>query len=99
MILRDRPGMLDVLFAVRGTILPCIAGRLVLIAAVTVAAVAVPDGHPGMFARLAAIPFTLIGLALSIFGRSGGGATRRGRAAGRGRSWPRAALYGDGDRL
>ena len=75
MILRDRPGMLDVLFAMCGTIVPRIAGRL------------------------AAMPFTLIGLALSIFGRSGGGATRRGRAAGRGRSWPRAALYGDGDRL
>jgi len=67
MILRDKPGMLDVLFAVRGTIVPRIAGRLMLIAAVTVGAVAAQDAHPGVFARLAAIPFTLIGLALSIF--------------------------------
>jgi len=64
MILRDKPGMLDVLFAVRGTIVPRIAGRLMLIAAVTVGAVAAQDAHPGVFARLAAIPFTLIGLAL-----------------------------------
>lgn len=67
MIVRDKPGMRDVLFAVRGSILPRIRGRLLLIAAVTVAAERLRGGAEGVFAQLGAIPLALIGLALSIF--------------------------------
>jgi putative membrane protein len=67
MIVRAKLRMLDVLFAVRGTIMPLIAGRLALIAATCAGAIIVAGGHPGIFSRLAGIPFTLIGLALSIF--------------------------------
>ncbi|KUR78440.1 bestrophin family protein [Novosphingobium sp. Fuku2-ISO-50] len=67
MIVRDKPGLIEVLFALRGTMLPRIVGRLVVIAAVGGAAVFAADLHPGIFARIGAIPFTLIGLALSIF--------------------------------
>ena len=67
MIVRDKPGLIEVLFALRGTMLPRIIGRLVVIAAVGGAAVFAADLHPGIFARIGAIPFTLIGLALSIF--------------------------------
>ena len=67
MILRPKPGLAEVLFAVRGTILPRIAGRMVLIAAVSVGAVLAAGAYRGIFAQIGAIPLTLIGLALSIF--------------------------------
>jgi ion channel-forming bestrophin family protein len=67
MIVRTKPGMIEVLFALRGTILPRIGGRMVLIALVGVLAVLAADVRPGIFARIGAMPFTLIGLALSIF--------------------------------
>ncbi|HUD91934.1 bestrophin family protein [Sphingobium sp.] len=67
MIVRPRPGLVDVAFALRGSILPRIKGRLLLIALLSVAAVLVAQRHPGIFAQISAIPFTLIGIALSVF--------------------------------
>jgi putative membrane protein len=47
--------------------LPRITPHLVAIAFITVLAVLAAMEHPGIFARVSAIPFTLIGIALSVF--------------------------------
>ena len=67
MIVRSKAGPKDILFAVSGSILPRIMGRLALIGAITVVAIVTADLHPAMFAPISAIPFTLVGIALSIF--------------------------------
>jgi putative membrane protein len=67
MIVRSQPNLRDVLFAVRGSILPHVWRRLLLIAGISVIAVLAARGHPGIFARISAIPFTLVGIALSVF--------------------------------
>lgn len=67
MIVRPRPRLRDILFAVRGSILPRIWMHLVLIALVSVFAVLAAREHSGIFARISAIPFTLVGIALSVF--------------------------------
>lgn len=67
MILRSKPDFRDILFAVNGSILPRILPHLAGIAAVTAIAVFAADEHPGIFAKISAIPFTLIGIALSVF--------------------------------
>jgi len=67
MIVRSRPGPLEILFALNGSILPRVVGRLALTAAITVAAVMLHRERPDLPVHLAATPFALIGLALSIF--------------------------------
>lgn len=67
MIVRRKPGLKEILFAVNGSILPRVAGKLASIAAVAVAAVVAAEHYPGIFGEISAIPFTLIGIALSIF--------------------------------
>lgn len=67
MIVRSRPGPLEILFALNGSILPRIVGRLALTVVITVAAVMLHRARPDLPVHLAAAPFALIGLALSIF--------------------------------
>jgi len=67
MIVRSQPSFKDVLLTVHGSILPRIKGRLATIALVSVAAILAAGEHPGIFSRISAIPFTLIGIALSVF--------------------------------
>ncbi|TCU57872.1 putative membrane protein [Novosphingobium sp. PhB57] len=67
MIVRPKPGLWDVAFAIRGSILPRIVGRLVTIAAVSCLAVMAAGQRPDLFSRIGTTPFTLIGIALSIF--------------------------------
>ncbi len=67
MIIRSQPSFRDVLFTVNGSILPRIAPRLGAIAIVSIIAVLAAQAHPGIFARISTIPFTLIGIALSVF--------------------------------
>lgn len=67
MIVRSRLGLLEVLFAYRGTIMPHIQHRLAGIAVASVLAILAARAWPGMFAQISAIPFALIGLSLSIF--------------------------------
>jgi putative membrane protein len=67
MIVLPRPTLLDVLFRVRGSIIGSIAPRMAAMLLVSVAAVLLAARNPPMLAQLGAIPFTLIGLALSIF--------------------------------
>jgi ion channel-forming bestrophin family protein len=67
MIVRSKPNFTDIVFAVNGSILPRIILRLLVIAAVSVGAILAAEEHPGIFAKISAIPFTLIGIALSVF--------------------------------
>ncbi len=67
MIVRARPGLREVLFALHGTILVQVFWRLVAIAVVSAVAVLAAGVWPGMFAQISAIPFALLGIALSIF--------------------------------
>lgn len=67
MILRSQPSLREILFTVHGSIIPAILGRLTAIGLVCVIAVLAARLHPGIFARISAIPFTLIGIALSVF--------------------------------
>lgn len=67
MILRSQPSLRDILFTVQGSIIPRILGRLAAIGAVSLVAILAARLHPGIFARISAIPFTLIGIALSVF--------------------------------
>ena len=67
MIVRSRPGPLQILFAINGSILPRVIGRLCLTAAITVGAIMLHRTRPDLPVHLAAAPFALIGLALSIF--------------------------------
>lgn len=67
MLVRRQPTFKDIVFAINGSILPRIARRLVTIALVSVVAILAATEHPGIFAKISAIPFTLIGIALSVF--------------------------------
>lgn len=66
-IVRSQPSLRDILFAVNGSILPRIWPRLLAIALVSIASVLVAKRHPGIFEAIGAIPFTLIGISLSVF--------------------------------
>lgn len=67
MIVRESPSLRDVLTATRGSILPRIVRPLVLILFVSIGAVLLAAWKPSLLADLAPMPFTLIGIALSIF--------------------------------
>ena len=67
MLVRRQPTFRDIVFAINGSILPRIARRLFTIAVVSVVAILAATEHPGIFTRMSTIPFTLIGIALSVF--------------------------------
>ncbi|KGJ11968.1 bestrophin [Paracoccus versutus] len=64
---RSQPNLRDILFTLNGSIIPEILGRLAVIGTVCIVAILAARMHPGIFARISAIPFTLIGIALSVF--------------------------------
>ena len=67
MIVRPRPSALGLLFTLRGSIVPLIALRVVVIAAVSSIVALVHHLRPGLLPELSPTPFTLLGLGLSIF--------------------------------
>jgi len=67
MILRSKPSFKDIIFAINGSILPRIALHLLAMTILTVVAVFAARDHPGIFTKISAIPFTLTGIALSVF--------------------------------
>ncbi|SFV15139.1 putative membrane protein [Methylobacterium sp. 174MFSha1.1] len=68
MIVRPRPGALAILFAWRGSILPQVAPQVIALTALSCLVVATEQGWAHAIPLNAGIgPFTLIGLALSIF--------------------------------
>ncbi|MCJ2089969.1 bestrophin family protein [Methylobacterium sp. E-005] len=68
MIVRTRPNLLTLLFTLRGSILPRVAPKLVGIVLVSCAVVWAEAHWPAFFPVSAGVtPFTVVGLALSIF--------------------------------
>lgn len=66
MIVRDKPGIWQLLFAVRGSVLPHIAGTLFAMVAIA-AVMVVVDHHLLKLDYANATPFALFGAALSLF--------------------------------
>lgn len=66
MILRDKPGLLQLLFALRGSVLPHILPRIVGVTVITAALTAV-DIHVVPLTHTSAAPFAVFGVALSLF--------------------------------
>ena len=67
MIVRPRPSFLHLLFILRGSIVPQIAPKVLAILVVSCLALAAQLFKPGLFEQSTIAPFTLVGLALSIF--------------------------------
>ncbi|MBB3589629.1 MULTISPECIES: bestrophin family protein [Sphingomonas] len=67
MIVRPKPGLKDILFTINGSILPRVGAKLVTIAIITMLAIVCAQLRPGMLAQISGVPFTLIGIALSVF--------------------------------
>ncbi len=67
MIVRGRPNAFSLLFILRGSILPMIAPRVLCVLAVSVGVVIWHRLAQASFRDVPAAPFTLLGLALSIF--------------------------------
>ncbi len=68
MIIRPRPGLVAILFTLRGSILPQVAPKVLGVALVACLVTAAERQWPGRFPEAVGVgPFTLIGLALSIF--------------------------------
>lgn len=68
MVVRSRPSLFVILFTLQGSILPRVAPKILGISAFALAVVAVERAWPGPFPVGPGVaPFTLIGLALSIF--------------------------------
>ncbi|MRU14302.1 bestrophin [Roseovarius sp. A21] len=66
MILRDKPGLLQLLFALRGSVLPHIWPRIVGVTVIAAALVAV-DRYAVTLTHTSAAPFAVFGVALSLF--------------------------------
>ena len=67
MIVRPRPSAFGLLFILRGSIVPTVAPRILLVVAVSAGIAWLHHIAPGHFRDLTLAPFTLLGLALSIF--------------------------------
>src|SRR5688500_10615513 len=66
MIVRDTPSKADLLFAVRGSIVPVIAPRIAFLVVVSTLTVALHESWAG-FPEIDAAGFTVFGIALSLF--------------------------------
>ncbi len=67
MIVRPRPSALGLLFTLRGSIIPLIAPRIAVVAAISAGVTLVHHVRPNLLPELSAVPLTLLGLGLSIF--------------------------------
>lgn len=67
MIVRQSPTLIDIFFTLRGSVLPRLWKRLLFMVALSAFAVWLVPQNPGMLRELGAIPFTLFGIALSVF--------------------------------
>ena len=67
MIVRPRPGILLLFFITRGSIVPKMAPQVLAITTLSVAVVGGARLYPGSFPAFILAPFSILGLALSIF--------------------------------
>lgn len=67
MIVRDRPGLFELMFALRGSVVPRIGPTILFFIALSVALVALDKAGILSNSHLEATPFTVFGVALSLF--------------------------------
>lgn len=67
MIVRQKPNALKILFTLRGSVIPHIYPQVLLITLLSVIISAVQHSTPSSFSSYSAAPFTLLGIALSLF--------------------------------
>ena len=67
MIVRDKPNAWQLFFILKGSIVPTIAPRLAAVTLLSILVVASQEAGLMRFHEIAALPFSLIGIALSIF--------------------------------
>lgn len=67
MIVRPKPNLFALLFALKGSIAKRIALRCALVTLLASVIVLVETLQPAFFSKVNATPFTLLGLSLSIF--------------------------------
>ena len=67
MIVRDKPSAWQLLFIMRGSIVPAIAPRLAVVTLLSILVVVLQDAGLLHLHEIATVPFSLIGIALSIF--------------------------------
>jgi putative membrane protein len=67
MIVRPRPSPFGLLFILRGSIIPMIASRVLTVVVVSIGVVALHAAAPRHLRDLSPTPFTLFGVAISIF--------------------------------
>ncbi len=68
MIIRPRPHGWQLLYILRGSILPAVAPKVLTIATLSIAVAAFAElGRPDWISRISSTPFSLLGLVLSIF--------------------------------
>jgi len=67
MIVRPRPSAFGLLFILRGSIVPMIAPRVLVVLVFSAIVAGLHHAAPQHFRELTPAPFTLLGLALSIF--------------------------------
>lgn len=67
MIVRERPSLLRLFFILRGSVIVHIYPQLLLVFALACLVVALHRSYPGWVPAMASAPFSLLGIALSIF--------------------------------
>ena len=77
MIVRPRPGTLDLLFALRGSVVPLVAPRVALVTGIALVLALLDRRYSGIFPEFSAAPFTVLGLTLSIFPKASCGKGKR----------------------
>lgn len=67
MIVRQKPNAFKILFMLRGSVIPHIYPQIILITLLSAVISAVQHSAPSSFSSYSAAPFTLLGIALSLF--------------------------------
>lgn len=67
MIVRSKPSTLSLFFILKGSIVPAIAPRILTMSAFALMVAVVSHFNPNLFEKVSVAPFTVLGLALSIF--------------------------------
>ena len=67
MIVRQKPHALKLFFTLRGSVIPQIYPQILLITLLSVLIAGIQHWFPGFFASYSTAPFTLLGVALSLF--------------------------------
>ncbi|WP_298871723.1 bestrophin family ion channel, partial [uncultured Psychrobacter sp.] len=67
MIVKQKPSAIKLLFTLRGSILPKVYPQILLISLISAFITNIQHGFPSSFSSYSVAPFTLLGIALSLF--------------------------------